>query len=645
MSFGYIRVGSAIPKGIVGNCVYNTDEIIKLIEDATRNNIQILAFPELSITGATCGDLFHQDSLLKNSQNQLTRLLEYTKNIDMLISVGIPLLIENQLYNCILVLHKGLILGSIPKTFLSTQEQRWFTAPNAYSLDTITLCEQQIPFGTNLIFQDIHQSEIGIGIEVGEDIYSPIPPSTFLCLNGATLIIHSHALPTSIGSYDYLRSLIQQQSARCNTGYLSTSAGVGESTTDKVFIGSSFIVENNTCLKINRSFEASLTYADIDLHKLIQERKKNSLFKQCIQNYPLSLREFKKINFKLSPQKIVKLCPPPSPHPFIPSEEEFNERCSEIFNIQSYGLIKRLEHTNIRKVVLGISGGLDSTLALLVVVKAFDQLKIPRKNIIGITMPGFGTTDRTYANSLTLMDTLHITNFEISIREAILQHFKDIGHDLTVHDITYENAQARERTQILMDIANKEQGLVIGTGDLSELALGWATYNGDHMSMYAVNTGVPKTLVKQLVQWSAEQTSNSVLQKTLFDIIDTPVSPELLPPTLGGDIYQKTENLVGPYELHDFFLYYIIRFGFSPSKIFYLAQHAFQEQYDLKTILYWLKTFYRRFFSQQFKRSCLPDGPAIGSISLSPRGAWVMPSDASVDIWIKEIEELEKELY
>ncbi|NLP46878.1 MAG: NAD(+) synthase [Epulopiscium sp.] len=647
MNFGYIRVGSAIPKIIVGDCIYNTDQILMLIDNAIKYDIQILSFPELCITGATCGDLFYQNSLLHNSTEQLTRVLEHTKNIDMIINIGMPLQIENKIYNCSLFLHQGLILGVIPKTFLSIhsgiQDQRWFSTSNIKFKNTITLCNQQVPFGINLIFQNKNQPELCIGTEIGEDLYSPLPPSTFLCLEGATLIIHPHTLPQIIGSYEYHQNMVQQQALRCITGYLSTS-GTGESTTDKVFIGSSCITAHNKQLKNEQSFHHSIIYADIDFEQIIQKRKRSSFFRNNIKEYFSPQVEIKKIIFELKPKKIKTLLPPPNTHPFVPSQQNFNKQCSEVFKVQSYGLIKRLEHTQVKKIILGISGGLDSTLALLTAVKTFDTLKLQRKNIIGITMPGFGTTDRTYNNAQTLMKLLNITSLEISIQEATLQHFKDIKHDPTIHDITYENSQARERTQILMDIANKEQGLVIGTGDLSELALGWATYNGDHMSMYAINAGVPKTLIKHLVYWAAQETSNSILQTTLLDIINTPVSPELLPPTNENQIQQKTENLVGPYELHDFYLYYLIRFGFSPRKIFYLTQQAFKGKYNNKTILYWLGTFYRRFFSQQFKRSCLPDSPAIGSVSLSPRGDWLMPSDASVRIWLKEVTELEKNI-
>ncbi|NMA83058.1 MAG: NAD(+) synthase [Epulopiscium sp.] len=647
MNFGYIRVGAAIPKGIVGDCVHNVDQIIYWIDQAKKKNIQILAFPELSVTSATCGDLFHQELLLVESQQQLTRILDYTREINMLIVIGIPLSIQNQIFNCGILLHQGKILGVVPKTFLSISpaslDQRWFSSSSSTSVREIKICEQNVPFGTNLLFQDQTYPELCIGIEIGEDLYAPIPPSSFLCLQGATLIVHLNALPTSIGSTAYYQSLVQQQSGRCISGYLSVSAGEGESTTDQVFRGASFIAENN--LDLQNSCSSSLTpliYGDIDYKKLVQERQKNRSFGECLEKYSIITEPIKKIPFNLSLKQIAKLSPPPSTHPFIPKDEELDQRCIEIFNIQCAGLMKRLEHTQTSKVVLGISGGLDSTLALLTVVKTFDKMKITRNNILGITMPGFGTTGRTYENAIRLMDYLNITQIEIPIREATSLHFKDIGHNPEVHDITYENSQARERTQILMDLANKEQALVIGTGNLSELALGWATYNGDHMSMYAINASIPKTLVQILVRWAALQSTDVGLQTTLLDIVNTPISPELLPPTAGGKIEQKTEEVVGPYELHDFYMYAIVRFNFSPSKVFYLAQQAFSTKYDSAAILYWMKVFYRRFFSQQFKRSCLPDNPAIGSVSLSPRGAWSMPSDASVRIWMDEIEKLEQ---
>ncbi|WP_058485484.1 NAD(+) synthase [Defluviitalea phaphyphila] len=649
MSNGFIRIGAAVPKVTVCDCKKNVDEIIKLIKQAKENLVQILAFPELCITGYTCGDLFNNELLLNESIKELKRIIDYSANLNMLILVGIPLMVDDQLFNCGVFILNGKILGVIPKTAIPNHgefyEKRWFaSSTNAISKE-IKLCDQIVPFGTDLLFKSTNNKNLCIGIEICEDLWTPIPPSSFQCLHGATLILNPSASNEAVGKSNYRKSLVKQQSARCMTGYLYVSCGYGESTTDLVFGGHAMIYENGSLLKERRPFEDNIPiiYSELDLDRLISDRRKSSSFKTLIGSDENYSKNFRTIYFELSFNKLSNLTRYINPYPFVPSNiQTKNERCSEIFSIQVNGLIKRLEHTKAKTVVLGISGGLDSTLALLVCVEAFDKLKMNRKNILGITMPGFGTTDRTYKNAINLMKNLGVTIKEISIKDACLQHFKDIDHNPEIHNSTYENGQARERTQILMDLANKENGLVIGTGDLSELALGWATYNGDHMSMYGVNTSIPKTLVRTLISWINDVKMPKNIKSILIDIMDTPVSPELLPPTKDGNINQKTEDIVGPYELHDFFLYYLIRFGFTPSKIIFLAQIAFKGIYDKQTILKWIKVFYKRFFSQQFKRSCLPDGPKVGSISLSPRGDWRMPSDASSRIWLDEIESIIK---
>ena len=647
MNNGFIRIGAAVPKVTVCDCKKNTDEIIQLIESAKKNKVQILVYPELCITGYTCGDLFKQGILLEEAKKALQRILDYSHHLNMLIVVGMPIAADEQLFNCAVLLFHGKILGVVPKTSIPNHgefyERRWFSSSFSRISDEIEICDQTVPFGTDLLFRSKENPSLCIGVEICEDVWTPIPPSSFQCLHGASLILNLSASNEAVGKSDYRKNLIGQQSARCMAGYVYASCDYGESTTDIVFGGHSMIFENGILLKEKPPFaeDTSLIFSELDLERLAAERRRSSSFMSLIGSHMNYSNKYRMIPFCLSSETIPHLTRSIDPHPFVPSNRESRElRCKEIFSIQVNGLKKRLEHTGAKTAVVGISGGLDSTLALLVCVAAFDQLNMDRKNIFGITMPGFGTTDRTYNNALDLMRNLGVTIREIPIADACMQHFKDIGHDPSVHDATYENTQARERTQILMDIANKEGGLVIGTGDLSELALGWATYNGDHMSMYGVNGSVPKTLVRSLISWIAETKIDANAKATLIDILNTPVSPELLPPTEDGDIDQKTEDIVGPYELHDFFLYYVVRFGFSPSKILYLAEHAFKEKYNRETILKWMKVFYRRFFSQQFKRSCLPDGPKVGSVSLSPRGDWRMPSDASSRIWLDEIEEM-----
>ena len=613
--------------------------------EADENNVQAIVFPELNITGYSCGDLFGQALLLEQAEIALMQLMNNTRQLDIISILGMPVLVGGILYNTAVVIQKGKILGVVPKTYLPNYsefyEKRWF-AP-ATTLDgerKIRLCGQSVTMGANLLFD---ASDFCFGIELCEDVWAPVPPSSTLALAGADVIFNLSADTENIGKHQYLRSLLAQQSARCLCGYVFASSGFGESSTDVVFAGNALIYENGSLLASSSrfSFTRQLVMGELDIERLRGERQHNTTFASCLRDNK-SL-QFTTVSTEMVQPKDIELTRAIDAHPFVPAGDALlDERCEEIFSIQVAGLAKRLVHTGCKTVVVGISGGLDSTLALLVCVKTFDKLGLSRDGIVGITMPGFGTTDRTYNNALSLMRSLHVTTREISIRESCIQHFKDIDHDMSVHNVTYENGQARERTQILMDYANKVGGLVIGTGDLSELALGWATYNGDHMSMYGVNASVPKTLVRYLVTWVAQTGVDTDSKATLLDIVDTPISPELIPADENGNIKQKTEDLVGPYELHDFFLYNILRFGFRPAKIYYLATLAFGASYDKPTIKKWLTTFYRRFFAQQFKRSCLPDGPKVGSVSLSPRGDWRMPSDACSAMWLSECEALDE---
>ncbi|SES98919.1 NH(3)-dependent NAD(+) synthetase [Natronincola peptidivorans] len=637
--YGLIRVGIAVPKLKVGNPIFNGKEIERIAKTAaTKHNIKVLVFPELSISAYTCGDLFQQTTLLKACEDTLKRLMNNTKTLDMIIAVGMPIKADNQLFNCAVLFHKGRILGVVPKTFVPNYnefyEKRWFASGKERISNRIDLCGETVVFSDNLLLKDT-DSELCIAAEICEDLWNPIPPSSRHAMYGANLILNLSASNEVVGKYEYRKELVKQQSARCIASYLYVSAGQNESTTDVVFSGHGMIAENGAIMEETRfADEGIFLFHDIDIEKLMNDRRKNNSF----MGKNTEAAAYEKISFSFTDVEIEEIKRKIDPYPFVPaSKEKRTERCKEIFTIQSIGLAERLSKTGIQKVVIGISGGLDSTLALLVSIEAFDHLKISRENIIGITMPGFGTTGRTYNNALLLMKELGITVKEISIKEACIQHFKDIGHDMLVHDVTYENVQARERTQILMDIANKEGGLVVGTGDLSELALGWCTYNGDHMSMYGINASIPKTLVRFLVEWYADKEGDTLIAKTLKDITNTPVSPELLPPDKEGKIEQKTEEIIGCYDLHDFFLFNMLRHGFSPSKIFSLATIAFQGKWKEEEILQWLKVFYKRFFTQQFKRSCLPDGPKVGSICLSPRGDWRMPSDASYEIWLDEL--------
>lgn len=641
MKYGFIKVASAVPQVKVADCEYNVKEIESLVNQAEEKHVEIIVFPELGITSYTCQDLFRQKLLLIAAEKAVFHLLNSTRDFDIISIIGVPIVVGDLLLNCAVVMQKGRILGIVPKEYLPNYsefyEKRWF----ASSQDLRT---QEVLFAGNkvIVTSDpqifVTCDGVKFGVEICEDLWAPTPPSNHLALAGADLIFNLSASDELIGKHDYLKSLLSQQSARTITGYVYSSAGFGESTQDLVYGGNALIYENGHQLVEGDRFSlnSQVQVAQVDVERLRTERVNNT-------TYANAQRRMKSVNvevFNTCPIKDNKfvLEREIDPHPFMPFGSDEKKNCEEIFNIQVMGLAKRLVHTNSKNVVLGISGGLDSTLALLVCVKTFDKLNIERKGIIGVTMPGFGTTDRTYNNAMGLMQSLGVTIKEINIARSVTQHFEDIGHDMTVHDVTYENSQARERTQILMDLSNQFGGMVIGTGDLSELALGWCTYNGDHMSMYAVNAGIPKTLIEYLVRYAAT-TVDDISSKILLDIADTPISPELIPADEKGQIQQKTEDLVGPYELHDFFLYYFLRHGFCPSKIYLLARKAF-DNYDDKTIKHWLREFCRRLFTQQFKRSCLPDGPKVGSVSLSPRGDWRMPSDAVSTLWLKECDSL-----
>lgn len=641
MNYGFVKVAAAIPAVKVGDCDSNITRINELIHKGNEQEVAIIAFPELSVTGYTCGDLFGQNLLIEGAERALGDLLKMTAGCEQVCIVGLPVALNNAVYNCAAVFSRGRILGIVPKIYLPNYsefyEARWFASGADIKRDSIEFCGQNVPFGTDLIFEN---KQVSFGIEICEDLWVPIPPSSKQALQGASLFINLSASNELVGKHDYLRSLIQQQSARLMGAYLYVSAGFGESTTDLVFAGNGIIAENGSIVReADRfAFYEQLVVSEVDVEKLQTMRQRTTTFNS--QDPELGA-PYRRIPFDLPASAgNIEITRTFNPRPFVPEDSMMHERCQEIFNIQVNGLAQRFKHTHSQTAVIGISGGLDSTLALLVCVQTFDKLNISRDRIVGVTMPGFGTTDRTYNNAINLMKSLGVTIREISIKDACIQHFKDLGVDSSVHDVTYENSQARERTQILMDIANQTNGMVIGTGDLSELALGWATYNGDHMSMYGVNGSIPKTLVQYLVKWVAAHRVDEVSKEILLDIVDTPISPELIPADENGNIAQKTEDLVGPYELHDFFLYNFIRFGFSPAKIFFMACKAFEGIHERETVKKWLYTFFRRFFIQQFKRSCLPDGPKVGSVSLSPRGDWRMPSDASSALWLKEIERL-----
>ena len=700
---GFLRVAVATPKIKVADVRYNTDAVLREIAEADRQGVSLLVFPELVLTAYTCADLFHQTILIERAAAALDEVAEATRRTQLVAVVGVPYMVDHKLYNCAAVLHAGRILALVPKKNLPNYsefyERRWFTPGQARVVtlthrSAVTGEEYTIPFGMNILVEALDRPDFRLACEICEDVWVLDPPSTRHVLAGATVIANTSASDETVGKDSYRRELIRSTSARLVSVYCYANAGDGESTTDLVFGGQDIIAENGSVVTEGKRFNTGLYIADVDLQRITQERARMTTFPDIDDalrdEYSIVKFRFAEAATRVAPKTLAGQLAADAadlrryvdPKPFVPSgAAERNARCDEIFTIQALGLKKRLEHTGCQSAVIGISGGLDSTLALLVIARAFDMLGLPRENIISVTMPAFGTTDRTYNNAVTLTRLLHATLREINIKAAVLQHFQDIGHDPEDHSVVYENAQARERTQILMDIANQSNGIVIGTGDLSELALGWATYNADHMSMYGVNAGVPKTLVRYLVKFVADTSEDADLARCLNDIFDTPVSPELLPPTGDGQISQKTEDLVGPYELHDFFLYQILRYGFSPRKVYALALHAFSaenqaekhaksgvtakssagvapacevtaaaaealaagqaEAYDAATILKWLRKFYWRFFSQQFKRSCLPDGPKVGSIAVSPRGDLRMPSDAVVAIWIDELKELD----
>ena len=632
MKDGFIRAAALTPKIGVADTAYNAEQIERGIDEAVENGARILVFPELCITGYTCQDLFLQETLLSGAKEALRRIAAHTEEMDALVFVGLPLEKDGKLYNVAAALHDGRVLAFIPKTALPNYaefyEVRHFN-PAPEQVEFLAFENETIPFGREILFACDGVEGLTVGCEICEDLWAAQTPSTAHCLAGATVIVNLSASNETVGKDAYRRQLVEAASARLVTGYVYASAGDGESTQDLVFGGHNLIAENGVLLSEAKRFENQTIYADLDIHRLRHERRRMNTFPAPEKEGYLTLP----VHMKKEELSLRRFFPT---QPFVPSDEGMkNRRCEEILSIQSHGLKKRLEHTGSRCAVIGISGGLDSTLALLVTARAFDLLDIPRENIRCVTMPCFGTTDRTYDNACRLTHTLGASLTEVNIQEAVRLHFRDIGHDEAVHDVTYENCQARERTQVLMDIANAEGGLVIGTGDMSELALGWATYNGDHMSMYGVNVGVPKTLVRHLVSFVADE-SDPRTAAVLREVLDTPVSPELLPPDENGQIQQKTEENIGPYELHDFFLYHFLRFGCERDKLAFLARRAFGEKYAPETIEKWLTVFLRRFFVSQFKRSCLPDGPKVGSVSLSPRGDWRMPSDADMGAFLAE---------
>ena len=653
MNYGFVKLAAGVPEVRVADPKFNVQSIENLILQAEGRGVEVICMPELSLTGYSCGDLFAQQLLLDEAEMSLLHLMNISRSLDIISIVGLPVSYRGSLFNCAAVVQKGKILGLVPKTFLPNYrefyEGRWFTSGVDLPDDaSVWICGQQVRLSARQLFRT---PTCTFGVELCEDLWSTVPPSCFQTLAGAEVIFNLSADDDAVGKQAYLRQLLMQQSARAKCGYVYSSCGFGESTQDVVFSSKAYILENGKLVSAAEphSLTSQIVESEIDVELLRSERRVNTTFSASSSLASrIDYGCFTTVDTALISQHPFEITRQFDASPFVPSGADLDERCSEVFAIQAEGLARRLRHTGTQAVVIGVSGGLDSTLALLVAVKAFDMLGLDRRGIVGVTMPGFGTTDRTYNNAVDLMHALGITMQEINISKAVMQHFDDIDHDPRVHDVTYENSQARERTQILMDLANQLGGLVIGTGDMSELALGWCTYNGDHMSMYGVNAGVPKTLVRHLVRWVAAGENavrstklvETVASKILLDIVDTPISPELIPADSDGNITQKTEDLVGPYELHDFFLYHVVRRGFRPSKIFFLATRAFAGKYDSDVIKKWLTTFFKRFFSQQFKRSCMPDGPKVGSVSLSPRGDWRMPSDASRDAWLAECEGL-----
>lgn len=644
MKYHFLKVCTITPKLRLADCLYNTQEIIKSLKEAAQNGSSLAVFPELCVTGYSCADLFFQSTLIQAAEDSIKAILEATYSLEIIAIIGAPISQGGNLYNSAVVIFKGKILGIIPKTQIPNYgefyEKRWFAASDNLLVNSIDYAGQHSMISPYLIFNCTSIPYFVLGIDICEDLWSTIPPSLFHSLAGSTILVNLSASNEIVGKAQYRRELIAQHSAKTKSAYLYTSSSVGESTTDLVFSGHQLIYENGYLLAESDLFseDTTITYAHIDLERLEKERlHQTGLGQTKLMQY----LDYQCIPFEITPKK-TPFHRYVEPHPFVPSDElKRKERCKDIFDIQAHGLARRMQHVKTDYLVLGMSGGLDSTLAILVCVKAAKYCNLPPTVILGVTMPGFGTTDRTYQNAINLMRLLGVTMKEISIVDATRGHLKDINHSLDAHDATYENAQARERTQILMDLANKYNGLVVGTGDLSELALGWATYNGDQMSMYGVNASVPKTLVRYLIDYVAHYESEPMVQEILFDVLDTPVSPELLPPDKNGEIAQKTEDLVGPYELHDFFIYYALRFGYTPSKIYFLARQAFKECYSPEVILKWLRTFYKRFFQNQFKRSSLPDGPKVGSVCLSPRGDLRMPSDAYYDLWLEDLESIE----
>jgi NAD+ synthase (glutamine-hydrolysing) len=649
MIHGFLKVASAIPETRVADCAFNAANILRTIRTAESLGVEIICFPELSITSYTCGDLFFQKLLLENAKNELTALTHSTAKLNIISIVGLPLMLDDKIFNVAAIFGRGTIYGFVPKTYLPNcgeyYEKRWFasandTAKREIFFDTAiaaptgqTITKTYYPFTPNLL---LGNHRVKFAVEICEDLWAPNPPSTAHCIAGAHIMFNPSASNELVGKHEYRKALVGQQSARCMAAYVYSGSGCGESTTDIVFTGNAMIYENGSMLNEGKrfSFDGQTVIADIDVDRLKSLRMNSTSF----NNHTNGIHINANIDFHETEMTVSRHV---NPHPFVPSRKNANENLNEIISIQSGGLAKRIMHTGIQKQIIGVSGGLDSTLALLICANTCDRLHILRHNIIGVTMPGFGTSNRTLNNAIALMKELGVTIRKIDITDACRQHFDDIGHDGNTHDITYENTQARERTQILMDLANMYNGIVIGTGDLSELALGWTTFNGDHTSMYAVNVSIPKTLVRQLVEWFIDIQSTTAIKRILTDIINTAISPELLPVDEQHGTIQSTEAIIGPYELHDFFLYYMLRLGYTPSKIFFLAKTAFNNKYDQATILKWMKVFYQRFFTQQFKRSCLPDGPKVGSVNLSPRGDWRMPSDACYDLWMKELSELE----
>ena len=637
MKDGFLKAAAFSPALRVADCTYNAQQILADVQAAAARGVKLAVFPEFCLTGYTCGDLFLQHTLQTGALDALQTVLDGTRTLDTVVLVGLPLLVHGKLYNCAAVLCRGQLLGLVPKTYLPNYgefyEKRQFT-PGSTEVETITVCGQQVPFGTSLLFRCRSMPSFVLGVELCEDLWSALPPSTFHALAGATVIANLSASDETVGKAEYRRALVSNQSARLLCGYLYASAGHGESTQDMVFAGHDLIAENGTLLAETAPFAGGIAETEIDCQRMEAERARNTSFE-------LSGEGYQTVEFDLEPAETT-LTRWIDPAPFVPGDPKRRaERCELILKMQADGLAKRLEHAHAKTAVIGISGGLDSCLALLVAVRAMKQLGRPARDVLAVTMPCFGTTKRTRSNAEILCDELQVSFKEIDIANTVHSHFADIGQDESVLDVTFENGQARVRTLELMDTANRTGGLVVGTGDLSELALGWATYNGDHMSMYGVNAGVPKTLVRHIVQYVADTCGQPVLRDVLVDILDTPVSPELLPSAADGTIAQQTEKLVGPYELHDFYLYYVLRFGFGPAKIYHLALAAFAGRYEPEVLLAWLRNFYRRFFAQQFKRSCLPDGPKVGSVTLSPRADWRMPSDACNALWLKELDEIE----